>query len=538
MSQQSNGAAAPSIFPQTELPIDGGSEREHERVDIRPGVSILSVLRHLNYRPWFALAEFVDNSLQSYLDHRGAIEELDGAGTRLRVSIEVDALDEGRIIIRDNAAGIGWAEYARAFRPAALPPEAFGLNEFGMGMKSAACWFAPRWHVRTSALGEPVERTVRFDVKEIVVDSLEELVVSSAPASPSAHYTEIVLHAPYKLPRGRTVSKIKEHLADIYRVYTRSGVLALSYDGSLLDYEAPRVLMAPPFDQPSAEAVVWKKEIDFDFGEGLRAHGFAALRETGSTRKAGFALFRRNRLIQGSGEDGYRPRAVFGSPNGYAYQRLFGELHLEGFEVSHTKDGFRWDENEEPFLDLLREHIDSQELPLLRQAKGHRPTKKEVKKGAEEAAESTATRLREDVPGVLDGLGDEQDEVLVPEDLPLADIAARRTVEAHFHDEDWEIVIELTSDPSVGDWLSISDSVPADASPVAGAVRRLGLRLSLAHPFMVEFGGTRASDIEPLLRVAAGIGLAEQAARDAGIKYVGRVRANLNEILREGLSKR
>ena len=38
------------------------------KVNIRPGVSVLSVLRHLNYSPWFALAEFVDNSLQSYIE--------------------------------------------------------------------------------------------------------------------------------------------------------------------------------------------------------------------------------------------------------------------------------------------------------------------------------------------------------------------------------------------------------------------------------------------------------------------------------------
>jgi hypothetical protein len=38
-----------------------------ERVSIRPGVGILSVLRHLNYKPWFALAEFVDNAVQSYI---------------------------------------------------------------------------------------------------------------------------------------------------------------------------------------------------------------------------------------------------------------------------------------------------------------------------------------------------------------------------------------------------------------------------------------------------------------------------------------
>ena len=45
------------------------SSPTRETVSIRPGVTILSVLRSLNYRPWFALAEFVDNSLQSSFDH-------------------------------------------------------------------------------------------------------------------------------------------------------------------------------------------------------------------------------------------------------------------------------------------------------------------------------------------------------------------------------------------------------------------------------------------------------------------------------------
>ncbi len=83
-------------------------------VNIRPGVSILSVLRHLNYKPWFALAEFVDNSIQSFLTQKSRITGSDG---KLLVDIEVDAADEGRIVIRDNASGIQEQDYARAFRP-------------------------------------------------------------------------------------------------------------------------------------------------------------------------------------------------------------------------------------------------------------------------------------------------------------------------------------------------------------------------------------------------------------------------------------
>ena len=129
-------------------------------VDIRPGVSVLAVLRYLNYKPWFALAEFVDNAIQSYLSSRDRLDLADGGSQRLRVSIEIDSAPPGRITIRDNAAGIAGSEFPRAFRPAVVPLDASGLSEFGMGMKSAACWFSSHWRVRTKAVGEPVERTV------------------------------------------------------------------------------------------------------------------------------------------------------------------------------------------------------------------------------------------------------------------------------------------------------------------------------------------------------------------------------------------
>ena len=84
-----------------------------KKVNIRPGVSILSVLRHLNYKPWFALAEFVDNSVQSYLDNRATIEKLDGTEFRLRVRIDIETGAQPRISIKDNAAGIAREQFPR-----------------------------------------------------------------------------------------------------------------------------------------------------------------------------------------------------------------------------------------------------------------------------------------------------------------------------------------------------------------------------------------------------------------------------------------
>jgi len=513
-------------------------QRATTRINIRPEVSILSVLRHLNYKPWFALAEFVDNAIQSFLTNRQALQAVHGNSAQLRVQIILEPEPPGRIIIRDNAAGIAEADYGRAFKPAEVPPDRSGLSEFGMGMKSAACWLACHWSVRTSALGEPLERTVSFDVADIVRNRIEELDIATRPTGSDDHFTELILDGLHNKPQGRTIGKIKEHLASIYRVFLRANTLVLTFNDEPLQYETPPVLNTPFYRTPEGAARVWRKEIDFDFGDGLRVSGFAALRERASVASAGFSLFRRNRLIQGSGDEGYRPSAIFGQSNSYAYQRLFGELHLEGFEVSHTKDGFRWQENEEVFLELLAEHLNAEPLPLLAQAEGHRvrPSQQSLQAGARTAAERTAGVIERDVPQVLEREIDAgPDPASPPENLPVAtSLATERIIDVELRGQHWRIILELATDPAIGDWISISDR--AAVRDGAFERRSICVRLSLAHPFMDRFGGTDAASIEPLLRLAAAIGLAETAARDAGVAMAGTFRRNINELLRDALS--
>lgn len=510
------------------------TEDELDHVNIRPRVTILSVLPHLNYKPWFALAEFVDNSVQSFLDCENDLRQNDGSNYRLRVVIESSAHDDGQIIVRDNAAGIHAKDYARAFRPAEIPPDRHGLSEFGMGMKSAACWFAKRWTVRTAALGESVERTVTFDIESIVRDDQDEVHVTTRPKAAGDHYTEIVLSEIYRPLYGRTIGKIKEHLASIYRVFTRDGVLDLRFEGERLAYFEPKILVAPYFRTPDAESILWRKEIDLDFGDGQRAHGFAALRERGSTAEAGFALFRRQRLIQGSGDEGYRPAEIFGASNTFTYQRLFGELHLEGFEVSHTKDGFRWDEHEEIVLDALKDELDREPVRLLAQADGYRTRVRaeEVVPPAQKAVESTAATLeRESAPVLEQQLTESPDSATTVEDLPTTESSTSRQIELTIAGTEWDVEVELAVDPSIGDWLSLGDRIETTANNR----RRLAIRLNLAHPFMERFGGPW--HIEGILRVATSLALAEVTAREGGVRYAGTIRKRVNELLRDALSK-
>ena len=74
-------------------------------INIRPGVNVLSVLPHLNYKAWYALAEFVDNAIQSSLDNQRELKAVDGADYRLLVEI--------RFLPQENAITIksqSWKE--------------------------------------------------------------------------------------------------------------------------------------------------------------------------------------------------------------------------------------------------------------------------------------------------------------------------------------------------------------------------------------------------------------------------------------------
>ena len=160
---------------------------------IRPEVAMYAAFARLNYKPWYAFAEFVDNSLQSALTNMDALQR--AAGGTYRLLVEIDASEEG-VDVRDNAAGIHQRDYARAFLPASPPPDTSGLSEFGLGMKAAASWFARRWSVRTSALGEPVERTITFDIPKIVETSCEHLDPVERNVPGNEHYTTLTLRDP------------------------------------------------------------------------------------------------------------------------------------------------------------------------------------------------------------------------------------------------------------------------------------------------------------------------------------------------------
>ena len=239
-------------------------------------------------------------------------------------------------------------------------------------------------------------------------------------------------------------------------------------------------------------------------------------------------------MIQGSGDEGYRPSYIFGSSNSYRYQRLFGELHLDGFEVSHTKDGFRWDENEQPFLELLREHLDDGDLPLLRQAEGHRvrAPRSQVLAAARQAVIQTTQVLEARLPEALPPIAEAEPADTPAEEAPDQPTLAARRFQIEFRRRSWTINVEITNDLAESQWLVLSDT-----GEVQNDARSMDIRVSMTHPFMVRFAQSDPENLEALLRVAAAIAVAEVLARDSGVRHAGTVRRNVNDLLRQALSE-
>ncbi|MHB8185910.1 MAG: ATP-binding protein [Dermatophilaceae bacterium] len=297
-----------SGVPRTSLRKPRGRDagvKLNEPVSIRPGVGMLGLFPHMKYQPWYALGELVDNGIQSYLTNRDRLRDTEGNDYGFRVEIEIDQLDGGSIVVRDNAVGIAQGDWRRAFLVAEPPADSSGLSQYGIGMKAACCWFAKNWSLRTTYLGEDTIRSVAFDIPEIVASRTETLEVVEEPTDWRSHFTEIRMTNLYRAPQRRTLGKIREYLGGIYRQFLRNGDVEILVNGQAITYSEPPVLEAPPYSNLGGGLITWRKDVTLRLRSGRRVHGFVAIRETGSTSMAGLALFYRQKVVMGAGEDTY-----------------------------------------------------------------------------------------------------------------------------------------------------------------------------------------------------------------------------------------
>lgn len=314
-----------------------------KKINIRPTTGVYATYKNIKYDPWTAIAEFVDNSTQSYYDHISQLKQTK-YWKGLIVEIDYSHMEDGngyQLIIKDNAYGMDFYDFKRAIILDS-PPKNPTRSEFGMGLKTAACWFGTKWSVESTALNSDVKYKAVVDINMLQKYKNEEIEVIESTCSPKEHGTTITITNLNRTLSGRQIGKTKDQLRGMYRVDLRTGDIKILYNRESLFYTEPPILTE---ELPDGTKKVWKESIEFVIKKNDREYhvsGFMALLEEGSTSGAGFTLLRRGRVIVGGYENCYRPEEVFRKSNSFTYQRLIGELNMDDWPVTQTKDAFDW----------------------------------------------------------------------------------------------------------------------------------------------------------------------------------------------------
>lgn len=340
-------------------------------IELKIGLDSINSYKRLAYTPWHAIAEFVDNATQSYFDNRAELDDQYALAseTGLEVRITYDRNESGGFLrISDNAMGMDEDELRRSMIVAHRPPNPTGRSRYGMGLKTSACWIGNKWTIRTKKLGETTEHQVTVDVPSVASGENDLNYRSRNDQPPETHYTVIEVTQHNRQFHGRTLGKIRDFLRSMYRQDFRNEDLLLYWQHEKLEWQEPDMLRAK-------DGSVYRKDFRFEV-DGRSVWGWVGILARGSRADAGFSIIHSGRVVRGW-PDSWRPSTLYGQlqgTNDLVNQRLVGEIHLDEFEISHTKDDILWlGSQEEDVEQALFEHCgDFREA-----AKDYRKTKED-----------------------------------------------------------------------------------------------------------------------------------------------------------------
>ncbi|WP_342252182.1 ATP-binding protein [Spiroplasma endosymbiont of Amphibalanus improvisus] len=344
-------------------------------IDIQPKTDVYSTFSRLSYKTHTAIAEFIDNSTASFFKHEKELLANDES-YKLRIYIFND-IERKEIEIFDNAYGMEQEDFHRAFMINAKPKDKTGRNEFGMGLKTAACWFAKTWTIKSSQLHSNKLYKASLDTAELERTKQATIPLETLNDDFGWHGTQIILKNLNKSFSTKRQKKILlEQLASTYRLDITRGKIEIRYVEKENNYGkiiyknieghtygqweniSPLQYEYPEFFIENDDTELKKSFSDFIEFEGKRydISGVIGVRETGDRKYGGFSLLRRGRVIIGGPDSNYYNSEIFGSKNGFVYLRLFGEIYLNEWPVTQAKDNFDWENGlEDQFIEKMKE---------------------------------------------------------------------------------------------------------------------------------------------------------------------------------------
>ena len=311
------------------------------------GTGLLRNLQRLNYKPWNAVAEWVDNSIQSYVNNEKALKKKYKKNNEI-FTINIDYSSKDSILsIADNAGGMDRDLLEKAMEMGNPDPTiSRGLSEFNIGLKSAAIWMGQNWSIRTKHFKEKEEHFLKIDNEELFKGNIN-LDWETKEVDDDSSYTILELTNHARKWGGSTLPKIKSTLASTYRKFIMNEDVKILWNQEELVWED--FVLAE-----KEQGGIYKEIFDWEetkVGSDIlpAANGFMGVlepsfnlpqekRNKGSGRpNAGITIFRNDRMIEGY-PDPWRPENIFGlNRNDLINQRLYGEIHINDASISSDK---------------------------------------------------------------------------------------------------------------------------------------------------------------------------------------------------------
>ena len=471
-------------------------------IQLELGLQVIQSYKRLSYTSWHAIAELVDNATQSYFDNQTVLdEELARSGDTIHIGIVYEPSGGGLLRITDNAMGMSYDELSNALRVGFPPKNTSGRSKYGMGMKTASCWIGNRWTVRTKKLGEPIEHSVTIDVNRISHGDNDLDYRFAEGKSEADHYTIIEISDHNHVFRGRTIGKIKDFLRSMYRQDIRNAWVVIEWQGSALTWsdEDLQFLKAP-------DGSNYRKAFEF-VANGQKVHGWVGVLGKGARSKAGFSILHADRVVRGWPES-WRPETIYGfqGRNDLINQRLVGEIYLDGFDVSHTKDDILWYGDDQETVEELLEEACADYIAIARSYRKkdddeQGPSEVEVQAAIEELQLELASSEFSDLFTL--------EEVPPPEVVTQALLALRKTVDtgepdfyAKWESLPFEILGFLMSQASANDPYVVVEATSEE---------RVLIIVNVQHPHWSQLSGSEG--VLNFLRHCTYDGVAEWQAR-------------------------
>jgi hypothetical protein len=342
----------------------------------------------------------------------------------------------------------------------------------------------------------------------------------------------------------------------MYRDFIRSGELILTINGEVIEFINPNWLIAPYWTTDkgpqSSSDLKWTKEFEFTLDESFQEspnldvppviRGKVGILDKGDTKRAGLSLIWRRKVVQGAGnladspDDLYRPAMIYGGSNSFERQRIIGEIDVSDLKVTSFKDSVVWQEDqEEELLKKLKEVLSADDLPILKMARNYRARTVSEQQNyiAKEALADVTARMATSLQNSLQK-SDLDSNFVSTRDLhetePSSEFEKAFTSELRLIPRfNSDVILELRFNSNDPEWLRVC---PAESR------KSWQIIVNGSHPFMESFTSANPDSLEPVLRLALAIAIAEIQGISSGFESSQFLRLCINDLLKNELSSR